>query len=469
MAVSSRIPALATLETGVVLSVSTENLTQAWEYFTLCEPEKTKNLRDWIRVDRGGSKGPLSSVRSVGWGVGTRVLRLTWVIPDQPGGVWTPVVVLRDSAVRGGAPVAATLLESVLEPVLSYYPPEKKITLHYWVNAWSPPSSPGQLPTLFQKVRPAAPNQVDSYYLTNQDSISYRPPQDFTALRDVPNWYRPGTSPDPDAIPGSITEHVGPFNINQFWVAPWTDAHLFRFPSDTDPFPIPLSQPPVIPGDPSTSPPPPPSVLIPPTQDFLENFPYLTVPQTETVLEINSILNKLKNQQTLTGLEQASLNQYRYALSRLAGLARCTRVLMRAEGMLALCRRKVDRRDTGEDPQLYLVLRPPIPVMALPRGINKVMLGRPKMTSFLGTDTFVTAALNYRYPAAATVSLCAGDPQVDFGIFNSSDRFDENRRMGLLPEAASSQGAAGVPQSSISIPVRYGASLVEVLSNMSIW
>jgi hypothetical protein len=122
-----------------------------------------------------------------------------------------------------------------------------------------------------------------------------------------------------------------------------------------------------------------------------------------------------------------------------------------------------------KDVKLYLVVNHPRPVMVMPRGINKVLLGRPKMTSFLGADFFVTAALTYRYPAAATVSLCAGNPQVDFTIHCPSDKFDEYRRMGNLPESTSPQHAPFIPGASILIPGGYGTSLVEVLSNMRIW
>jgi hypothetical protein len=117
----------------------------------------------------------------------------------------------------------------------------------------------------------------------------------------------------------------------------------------------------------------------------------------------------------------------------------------------------------------YLVVNPPRPVLALPRGINKILLGRPKMTSFLGNDFFVTAALTYRYPAVATVSLCAGNPHVDFTIQCPSDHFDENRRMGSLPESLTPHAAPPIVEETIIIPANYGTSLVEALSNMTIW
>jgi hypothetical protein len=120
-------------------------------------------------------------------------------------------------------------------------------------------------------------------------------------------------------------------------------------------------------------------------------------------------------------------------------------------------------------PDTYLIVNHPKPVLTLPRGINKVLLGRPKMTSFLQEDFFVTAALTYRYPAVATVSLCAGNPHVDFTIQCPSDHFDEYRRMGILPESQTPQKAPPLVQGSIIIPGGYPSSLIEALSVGSFW
>jgi hypothetical protein len=123
----------------------------------------------------------------------------------------------------------------------------------------------------------------------------------------------------------------------------------------------------------------------------------------------------------------------------------------------------------SKDRDTYLLVNHPKPVLTLPRGINKVLLGRPKMTSFLGADYFVTAALTYRYPAVATVSLCAGNPHVDFTIQCPSDKFDEYRRMGVLPESLTPQTAPPLVQASIIIPGGYPSSLIEALSVGSYW
>jgi hypothetical protein len=97
------------------------------------------------------------------------------------------------------------------------------------------------------------------------------------------------------------------------------------------------------------------------------------------------------------------------------------------------------------------------------------LVARPKITSFIGTETFITAAMTYRYPAAGSVSLVGGNPQVDFTIYSPSDRFDENRRMGLLPEALTPQHAPFDMQVTYTIPDGYGSSVAEVLSNMTAW
>jgi hypothetical protein len=125
--------------------------------------------------------------------------------------------------------------------------------------------------------------------------------------------------------------------------------------------------------------------------------------------------------------------------------------------------------EVSQDQDTYLVVNHPRPVLALPRGINKVLLGRPKMTSFLGADYFITAALTYRYPAVATVSLCAGNPHVDFTIQCPSDHFNENRRMGTLPESLTPQSAPATVQGSLIMPAAYGTDLVSVMSDSSMW
>jgi hypothetical protein len=107
--------------------------------------------------------------------------------------------------------------------------------------------------------------------------------------------------------------------------------------------------------------------------------------------------------------------------------------------------------------------------MAFPRGINKVLVGRPKMTSFIAADTYITAAMTYRYPAAGTVTLCGCNPQVDFTIHSPSDRFDENRRMGLLPESETPQQAPFDSQGAYYIDPGYGFSVYDLLSNMTLW
>jgi len=340
-------------------------------------------------------------------------------------------------------------------------------------------------------VKPPTPTYVENGYLTDP---GYQGPQptaySTTTVRDVPDWYKTGTAPanpvDPSilkwVIPSitNVSEKVGPIDPNRFWVAPFTDAHLFRFPDKYDPFPpTPPQNPYVPPGPPPTTPLPPPSPTDP-SSVFVDQFPFLTMPFNWMTQALNSILYSIKYGYSITPGQRALLDTYVFALDRLAGLARCSRILLQTEGQLFLGRKKDDSDSVpssyvpystpiSPEVNLYLVMNPPRPVLMLPRGINKVLLGRPKMTSYMGTDFFVTAALTYRYPAVATVSLCAGNPQVDFLIQCPSDKFEEYRRMGLLPESQTPQHSPPVVGGTILIPAGYGTSLVDVLSNMTFW
>jgi hypothetical protein len=224
----------------------------------------------------------------------------------------------------------------------------------------------------------------------------------------------------------------------------------------------------------------PPPVVTDPSAQFIENFPNLAYPFNKTTQILISVLYSITHEMTLRPSEMSTLDSYVFALDRLMGLARCSRVLMQTEGWLVEGRKQNDPDQLSstyrpveipieENSSTYLVVDHPRPVLALPRGVNKVLLGRPKMTSFLQGDYFVTAALTYRYPAAATVSLCAGNPHVDFTIQCPSDHFDEYKRMGILPEAQTPQHAPPIVQAAIIIPSGYPTTLIEAVSSGSFW
>lgn len=475
MSVTGRSPYVVGLDNGESVSILAENLSQSLKPFTLYDPSSQD--KGYLRCYRDLPDDVDKKIISSGWGVGTRALFITSTIEGKPTGTLTPVIsYFPDTQVTLSK---TTLLESAVDPVLSYDVTKRQFTLYYWVNAWSPPltSSPPSPPppliskphVLFTQAIPPAPSSIDPDYVVDDSYLGAQPARRFTTIRDVPNWYLEGTAPDPTAIPGSDSERVGPLDIDRFWIAPFTDAHLFRFPADSDPFPPPISQTPVSPPSPPGLPPPPPGVVQEPPVDILTNFPFMIYPQTSTTQEINSILTKLKNSETLTQLEDLSLSTYRFALARLAGLNRCNRVLMKTTGFLYQCHKKEDDGIISESSSLYLVVEHPQPVLALSRGINKTLLGRPKLTSYLNQDFFITAALTFRSPAVATVTLTSGNPQVDFTVYSPSDHYDERQRSGILPEALTSQLAPFVPAETFVMPGGYGTSLVEVLSNLKIW
>lgn len=512
-----RLPSSVVTETGEVMTVVSENFEGFQPSFTLYDSD-LPNSNVYTRVTRDNPDG--NDIGLIGWGAGTKALFLMMTSDGVPTKKMTPVIALMpnaDSSKSGS--LAATIIESAVDPVLKYFETEKRFILYYWVNAWSPPlssspppppsnsSSPPPPPpppplqtktTLFENVKPPPPVLVDDDYMMDLEYDGPQPEPRYTIVRDVPGWYKEGTSPvypidldELDIIIPPMTdeeERVGPIDIDRFWIAPFTDAHLFRFPENYDPFPLPPPQE-AQPPDTSGPPGPPPTLVLPPpvitdpASPFIGNFPYLSYPFNKTTRELTSSLYNITHGLTIKPSERSTLDTYVFAFQRLMGLARCSRVLMMAEGWLMggstrddpdqLTSSYVpleddeDEEEIKKEPNTYLIVDHPKPVLALPRGINKVLLGRPKMTSFLGNDYFVTAALTYRYPAVASVSLCAGNPHVDFTIQCPSDHFDEYRREGCLPQSLTPQAAPPAVSGTIIIPDGYPTSLVEALSTGS--
>ena len=376
MPVISRSTSSVVLDSGETASVFVENLPQAVQPITLSISEGSRV--GLFRASRDRFVG--DEINQVGWGVGTRLLLLTVTSQGVPTQVFTPVIALLPDVDKGGQPARGVFLESIVDPVIVFNNIQKKVSLFYYVNAWSPPpflalpepplppspppppvppppSPPPPPPelviesdstpfgqyaaplTLFSGVIPPLPNQVDSNYYENPSYQGRQPFEgEYTGIRDVPNWYTVETAPDLDDIPGSVYESVGPFDMTRFWIAPFTDAHLYRFPESLDGFSAPAKQPVEVPSAPPgpplpTLPPLPPSPPpADPSQDLLPLFPFMTIPETNTTQEVLAVLFKVQNEEPLTDLEYQTYDCYRYSLARITGLTRCTRVLMRAEG-----------------------------------------------------------------------------------------------------------------------------------------
>jgi hypothetical protein len=287
MAVTGRSSSIVATETGESVGVIADSFSVHQNAFTIFDPYG--NDRPFARVHRDEIEGFRRGL--IGWGAGIRALFLTRF------GEMTPVLTLFPQNKTGvTSPAAYTLIESPVDPILKYFPTQKVYTLYYWINAWSPPylSGASQQATLFPSARPSNPVFADANYLISNYS-GLQPPSRFTSVRDVPGWYLPGTSPPSPVdfdelqvtIPASTTnaERVGPFDLKRFWVAPFTDAHLFRFPSNYDPFPPPPLQDPTVPPlppGPPPSPPPPPIVTDPPS-NLLDSFPVF--PDASDVLD----------------------------------------------------------------------------------------------------------------------------------------------------------------------------------------
>jgi hypothetical protein len=480
MSVVGRSLSTAIGDNGELISALAENLPLALPPFLILPPLGEGTENGMYRVARDTTNQP-TRLRS--YGAGARALFTTATCERKPTGDLIPILALLPDQEKSSRPLKATLIEGAVDPVLVYHPASSIYDLYYWVNAWSPPKA-GALPfptPLFPSTLPLEPTAIDSDYESNSSYSFPQPPsKTFTAIREPPDWFKPGTFTN-DRIK-TPDGNVGPFDIERFWVAPFTDAHLFRFPADFDPTPPPPLAPPV-----SLSPPLPPSpppIGGGPSSDLLNSFPFAKYPQTGTTQQVNDAIYAVKHDQPLKETQKATYEEYVYAPYRIALLSRCTRVLMKTRGFQVSGRRfyDLDLTDQTTNPpkaadnvpsslcHAYLVVEPPKPVWALPRGINKVVVQRPKWISYLPDGRiFITAALTYRYPAAGTVSLCAGNPQVDFTVHSPSDFWDYNRRAGILPESDAPQRAPFTPEKDLTFPLILDFTLVGLLNQMSLW
>lgn len=421
------------------------------------------------------------------YGAGSRVLMTVETCERKPQAGMVPVLALWADQDKSVLPMKASFIEGATDPSITYDPTTKRIHLYYWVNAWSPTGPREEPTTLFQSVKPPGPQYYDANYYPTVSSVT--PPKNtYSAIRDLPKWFDTfDESVEFEQLnfeyPKITTEKVGQLRTNEMWIAPWTDGHLYRF-GDQDPTPSnPLSPPLSLP-----SPPPPPNSP-PPVFDgynppsILSQVPYAETPYIPVQNEVRDALYKLRSKADLKPTERATLVEYLLSPRRLGNLARTNRVLMRTSGYLVVGY-KVEPPDNpnstggsipykepvtlaGRKTLEYLIVDQPVPVYVTRRCVNKVMGARQKWVSFInGTQTFITAPMNYRYPGAASVQLSMGDPQVDFTVHDPSDWIDYWRRGLPLPKAISPQKAGTVPELDLVGP---GYPLFALLSNPAIW
>lgn len=485
---------------GEIHGLVTENLRGAQPPFLLHSVLEAEI--PYARISRQVLASEVGEV-SRAYGAGTRALMFlrtchSFVAPNDvvfqscPVGL-TPVIVRTPDAFIGQAPFKATLIEGASDPSLMLDATTGQYHIFYWVNAWSPPLSPLLPPgpptpepvpipeAAFPGTEPPFPTNYDEAYFAVDESdnpVPQPPSNNFMFPRDIPEWNVKVEGEEDDGRP---VFGVGPFDITRFWIAPHTDAHLFRFPADFDPTPPPpavTTQPEPIPGQP----PAPPSPLEEgeESDNFTDLFPIARFPDTPTTRAVNEALGLQKQGSNLTPTQQATLTEYLQAPLRLANLARATRVLMYTRATLAVLRKQdeVDQtpgevpahENIKEAPQAYLVADPPQPVYAYRRAVNKVIATRQKMESFLGNgDKFITAPLNYNAPGPGTVTLTFGDPQVDYTIHDPYANFSDIRAGGILPESETSQRAPYTPEREFILPTAIPTSLVGLLSSPGSW
>jgi hypothetical protein len=498
MPVLGRSPSLTIGNNGELLGIISENFSKGQPPFHLnLPPSEGGSATFYIQKDIRNQE----SDKPRGYGAGTRVLFTLVTCERKPLAKMVPVVALWPDSQNGPYPLTASLIESALDPQITFNPLTGRFHLYYWVNAWSPPGNPTnndtEESTLFNSVKPPSPTEEDIDYRTPNSETRFSSPRSFLGTRDLPEWYLAGQEPSGYGeynqifpIQPPTQEKIGPFNISNFWIAPWTDEHLYRFNANYDPTPDPpvsapnpVPYPPPPPGSPPTPPIPPVTPVS--SQSFLDNFPYANIPQLPVPIEVSIALYKHRNSQPLKSTELATLQDYFLAPRRLMNLARCVRVLMHTTGTIYILNRKDDyeipvssgggalpvtnNTEVGEsDP--YLVVDAPQPVLALPRASNKVMVVRHKWTSFVNSeDVYVTAPLNYRYPAAGTVALTAGNPQLDFTIHDPCDHLDYWRRGLMLPESDFPQRAQQLPEKDLIFPGVPSYTLIGLMSDLSIW
>lgn len=429
-----RRPCAAIMENGETLVVSTEFLTKTESPYSLqAAYEKATDKEAFLRVQNPNQEH---------YPAGTRILQITSTCQRDASRVNTPVLVVSEPGAGGGArPVPVTYLEAITDPTFLYDPRSGVCHVFYWVNGWSTDYSThpaGIGDQLFPGVDPPDPTHVGVLSPPPPSPATTKEPKSglVTRVRDLPSINSP--------------ERVGTLDLSSFWVAPWTEAFLYRHVPELIPnYDLYLSPPP----PPSTSPPSPPSTR------GLE----WVIPQTPEIKEVVAALKKRDAGGTLTNSEKSVLENYDKAPQRLAALSRTTRVLLHAIGKLEKLRRIEEGKPT-QDCHLYLVLDHPQAVMAFPRGLNKIMFSRMKWSSFVGGQkVFVTGELGYRYPSPVSSMVLNSMPQVDFTVWCPHHGFDEIGRAGSLPETTVAQAPPFIPAATMLFPVGFPVNLVEAL------
>jgi hypothetical protein len=477
MPVIGRSPSFVVDNSGNPLGVISENLEVGIPPFKLGTKETNGSYTDYVYVQKDTRNQELTKIKS--YGAGTRVLQLISNLLNKETHS-TPVLATWTDFNSGGSPLRASLIEGALDPTLSYDSKTDSYILYYWVNAWSTSSSTNEAePTLFGSVKP--PDLADPNTFT-QDAQIKPPTRSYLSVRDTPSWFiplDPRHNPTGSQLQDETTEILANPNISSFWIAPWSDAFLFRFTEDKDPTGVIPRSPPS-----TYSPPTSPPVTPVTTPGFFDRFDQTSTPLQKPQQEILNVLKLYSEGSPLTPTDEATLIEYTLTPRRLMNLSRTFRVLMTCRGSLFRLNksqvREVPRAITGaattsgytsyDEGKNYLIMNSPRPIAMFPRNINKVLSSRQKWTSYInGDDYFVTAPLSYKSPAVSTIDLTLGNPQIDFMIHDPSDNKNGGRTGLTLPDSKTPQSPYILPEQQLVYPQIPGISLVEILTNSSSW
>jgi len=363
--------------------------------------------------------------------MGRRLLALHMTCLRRIPPVPTPILVRFPAADREATPQRVGFLGSALDPAIAIDLDSKRYHLLYWVNAWSDSSAlvMRNPRALFSKGREPEDTQINS--LNN-----------FALEKDLPDDPRMDTLEESAYGVSPITGEVGLFDPTEFYVAPWASCYLSR---------VDIAE------------------LLKEGETPPEGFSTIRDPNTVFFKRVKFLLRRVLRGEFITDMDKNLLEEAGRSIRRLANLTRCTRVLMYTTGEIHHLTwspsESTSERFNWSSLRDYLVVDNPQPVYWETQQSNKVLAARPKWTSYLnGEDSFVTAPLNFRFPAAASTTVVRNCPQLDFSLSDGGD-WRWGVRSGItLPLSRDTQRSPVAPAKDvITVPIT-GISLIEIMS-----
>lgn len=362
--------------------------------------------------------------------MGRRLLSLHLTCQRRFPPIPTPILVRNPVFGAEAAPHEVRVLGSACSPEIAVDLDTKRYHLLYWVNAWSESSNISlkvPLP-LFNKGRETpTPSNVR---------------KNFVIERDLPDDVRITESEESEYGVKPILGSIGAFNPDEFFIAPWNTCYLSRVDLEAlrkeGPYPA-------------------------------EGLASIQEPNTPFFKRVKFLLRRVLKGEFINDWDKAVLQEAGLALRRLVNLNRCTRVLMYTTGEIHhLSWEPTETAYEGfnlNSVRDYLVVENPRPVTWYSQQTNKVLACRPKWTSYInGSDSFVTAPLNFRFPAAASTNVVRNCPQIDFTLSDVGDWKDGVKAGITLPQSRDIQRSPVAPAGDVITVPRIGISLIEIMS-----